>query len=355
MELTLKLVIRGILTTAGHVHQTSPDTKGAHIKTNHAVNGQLLRGLPYISANSVRGMIRRGCADHVIKQLVNSKQQISRNVYLSIVRGAFGRTKIDPAGATYTDAAGAAQHVFAGLFGGGARMYRSPMRIARDLFPVLTETAAMMPAEVRHHALAARPQDILASVLMAPRDDFARLPSNAREVVEDLNVAYTEHMSTKAAQRAEGKDGEGKDDLDNFTQAECIIPGVPLVFDLTTDEITEAQAGMLLKGLHTWVNRNALGGGSARGRGAFIPSLALWVDDQKVTDNLFTGETPMMALSEHATVQKCVEACNAELLSNLREGLLAAFPSEIAKDSKPKKGGKGKKDEAVGQDTPEAE
>lgn len=339
----MKLVIRGILTTAGHIHQTSPDSKGEQLKSNIAVNGQLVRGLPYISANSVRGMIRRGAAEHVIQQIAKEKQQISRNLYLSIVRGSFGRTQIDPSGATYTEAAGAAKHVFAGLFGGGARMFRSPLRVCRDLFPVLTETAAVMPVEVREHALAASPRDILAKVLMAPRDDFARLPSGAQSVVEDVMSIYVEHMAIKKAQREEAKDGESKDDLDNFTQSECIIPGVPLLFDVATEDITEAQAGMLLKGLHTWVNRNALGGGSARGRGAFIPSLAMWVDGQKLTDNLFAGDAPWMVLSSHETVQRCVDACNAELQDNLRDGLASAYPSEVPKEDKSQKGSKGKK------------
>lgn len=329
----MKLVIRGTVTTASHVHQTSPDTKGAHMRTNIAVNGVLVRDVPFITANSVRGLIRRGAAEHVIDCLVKNGVQISRNLYLSMFRGTFGRSAIDSNGAKYTEAANAAKHVFAGLFGGGARMYRSPWRLTRDLMPVLDCTKASMPLAVQEHALAALPHDILVETLMAPRDDFARLPQTARLSVANLEAEYSEHMATKEAQRQNGKNQEGdekesKDDLDNFAKAQCIIPGVPLVFDIQTEDITPAQAGMLLTGLHVWVNKNALGGGSARGRGAFIPNLSLWVDGKKVADHLFTGEAPMLEFAQSEAIADCLSACSRELEVDLFAKLNEAFPSE---------------------------
>lgn len=329
----MKLVIRGTVTTASHVHQSSPDTKGAHMRTNLAANGVLVRDVPYITANSVRGLIRRGAGEHVIDCLVKDGVQISRNLYLSMFRGTFGRTAIDAGGATYTEAANAAKHVFAGLFGGGARMYRSPWRITRDLMPVLDCTKAGMSLVVHEQALAASPRDILVDTLMAPRDDFARLPQTARLSVADLEAEYTEHMAKKMEQRQAGKDGsekESKDDLDNFAITQCIIPGVPLVFDIQTDDITPAQVGMLLNGLHVWVNKNALGGGSARGRGAFIPNLSLWLDGKKVADHLFTGEAPMLDFAQNDAITGCLSACARELEDDLLAKLREAFPSETA-------------------------
>lgn len=303
------------------------------MRTNIAVNGVLVRDVPFITANSVRGLIRRGAADHVVDRLIEGGVQISRNLYLSMYRGTFGRTAIDAGGASYIEAANAAKHVFAGLFGGGARMYRSPWRITRDLMPVLECTKASMPIAVQEQALAASPRDILIETLMAPRDDFARLPQTAMLGVKDVEGEYADHMATKMAQRLAGKDGgekESKDDLDNFALSQCIIPGVPLVFDIQTDNITPAQAGMLLTGLHNWVNRNALGGGSARGRGAFIPKLTLWSDGKKVVDHLFTGEAPLLAFAQNDVLADCLSACNRELEDDLFGRLSEAFPSETA-------------------------
>lgn len=341
----MKLVIRGTVTTASHVHQTSPDAKGKgiHIRTNMAVNGALVRDIPYITANSVRGLIRRAAGDHVIECLAKRGIQISRNLYLSIYRGTFGRTALDAGGATCTEAAAAAKHVFAGLFGGGARMFRSPWRITRDLIPVLECTKATMPMRVHEQALAASPSEILVTTLMAPRDDFARLPQSARLSVADLDSEYTEHMAKKQAERqqnmgADGNEKESKDDLDNFATSQCIIAGVPLVFDIQTDDITEAQAGMLLTALHRWVNKNALGGGSVRGRGAFIPDLSLWVDGNKVVDPLFINEAPMLEFVAHPIIAACLHECAVELEDDLFAKLNIAFPSNtVALEEKLKK------------------
>lgn len=339
----MKLIIQGTVTTTSHAHQSSPDEKGMHVKTNLGVNNGLVRGLPYITANSVRGMIRRAAAVHVLEEIAKRNGLISRNLYLSIVRGSFGRTKLEAGGASYSDAAASAKHVFAGLFGGGVYMFRSPWRITSDLFPVLECTKGILPALVYPQALIANPSEILAKTLMAPRDDFARLNEDARSVVEDVDQAYTEHMAKKQAQRlASASDAtKSKDDLDNLALAECIIPGVPLYLGIQTDDITPAQAGMLLQALNTWVNRNALGGGSVRGRGSFVPQLSLWVDNKLCAGALFATSEVEYSLCRNDAIDACLSAYSQEIAGNLIESLQRAFPSEVA--DKPEKDASGKK------------
>lgn len=342
----MKIVIRGVVTTTSLTHQTAPESKGQQMKTNVFTGNGLLRGVPYITANSVRGLIRRAAATLVLEQLEKTHGFISKNLYLSIVRGSFGRTAINAGGLTFSQAVSAAQHPFAGLFGGGSFMLRSPWRIERDLIPVIAATAPLLPQEVQHAALDCnKPEDLLTFSLMAPRDDFARLPEGARAVVADAEAAYSDHMANKLAQSAAKKDDDtkSKDDLDNFAMTECIIPGVPLYLGMTTSDITPAQTGMLLNGLLIWARNNALGGGSARGRGGFIPKLSLTIDGKKITDDLFTGDAPELMLADCKDVNECLKACGDDLAATVSAATLEnVFPSESEKKEEKIKKLKGK-------------
>jgi CRISPR type IV-associated protein Csf2 len=338
----MKVLIRGVLTTSSFVHQTSPDTKGEHIKTSViGSDGNRLYDVPYVTANSVRGLIRRAAARVLFESMESQGIQISRNMFLSLVRGTFSRTSVNAGGAAYEQRLASSAHIFSGLFGGGSFMYPSAVRLERDLIPVLTSTSALMPKQIQDRAINVFPRDILSKTLMAPRDDFERLPPDARTVVEDLETAYREHMSTKVDQAASKKidDTEKKDDLNNFTQTECIIPGVPLSFGLVVDSATPAQVGLLLLALSAWVNKNALGGGSVRGRGSFIPALSLYVDGKEIAPNLFTGDAPHLMLADHPEIEKCLTACVSELnAAVIPASLENIYPSKaLEKEAKPKK------------------
>jgi CRISPR type IV-associated protein Csf2 len=344
----MKVMVQGVVTTTGLTHQTSPEGDGQHIKTSMLTKTGILRDIPYITANSVRGLIRRAAAELVFEQLCADGMQISRNAYLSVVRGAFARTGIKAGGANFEEMAAARSHVFAGLFGGGVYMYRSAVRMERDLYPILAATAHLMPREVQQDAVELLPRDLLTQAILAPRDDFARLPQAAREVVKDLSVAYSEHMATKERQaaakdaaKAEGKN-EKKDDLDNFGTTQCMVPGVPLCFGVTASNINAAQAGLLLQGILRWANTNALGGGSARGRGTFTARLVLTIDGKLVTSNLLVGEAPELRLAQCEEITALVQACAEALKTDATpQSLSLVFPSDVRDadgEDKPKKG-----------------
>lgn len=205
-------------------------------------------------------------------------------------------------------------------------------------------TKNLMPAEVQQHAIDSSPWMMLSEAILAPRDDFATLPAMARETVADLENSYREHMATKVSQAAASKAAKesksekvSRDDLNNFATTECIIPGVPLYFGLTAQSITQEQAGLLLQGLHRWANQNALGGGSARGRGAFIPSLSLTIDGERITDSLINGDAPRMTLAESPRIQALIDASNARLEKDATpESLEVVYPIEVGKDKEKK-------------------
>jgi|GEM_PF-2606487 len=337
----MNITIRGALHTTSFVHQTAPsgrgEAKGKCMKTSVIGREGLVRNVPYVTANSVRGLIRRAAGDVIFDTLKSKNEKINRNLYLSIVRGSYARSGVNASGATYPQLIKAADHVFAGLFGGGAYMYRSTMRMDADLIPMVSELEPVFPRDVLHLIKDVPVWQLIESTMMAPRDDFARLPSIAREIVEDVEKAYTDHMMTKVEQR-EAKNvaknaGEEavKDDLDNFMgDIECIVPGTPLYFSLSAQGVTEAQAGLLLKAVQAWANRNALGGGSARGRGAFKPALALTIDGDLITEHLLDGDAPNLHLSAHETISRLITALDEALTEDASQASLAAvYPSEI--------------------------
>lgn len=354
----VQLVIRGVVTTTSLAHQTSPSEPGMQIKTNVMSSTGLVRGVPYITANSVRGLIRRAAADLVFERLAESKSRIHRSLYLSIARGAYSRTGVQAGGATIEQMLAATDHVFGGLFGGGGFMHHSAFWMTSDLLPVARGTKDLMPADVQTYAVDEDAWKLLTMSVLAPRDDFAILPPMAREVVQDVENSYREHMANKMDQAAASKAAKdtanekvSKDDLNNFATTECIVPGVPLYFSIRTKAINEAQAGLLLLGLNRWANQNALGGGAARGRGSFAPSLSLLINGERITNNLLTGDAPLLELDEQPRIHKLIKACNDRLADDATPASLSVvYPIEVGKAkekaNKEKKASKKQADEA---------
>ncbi len=354
---TQSVSIRGVITLTAHAHQTSPDgakTDGPtpQMKTSVMSNGKLLE-VPYLTANSVRGMLRRAASDVLVDKLLQAKEQISRNLYLSIKRGAYARTGMDAGGASYMQMLAANSHMFAGLFGGGAYMYPSKLRIERDLFPMLEAIRDLFPD--RYQALCAdvQPYQLIRTILVASKDDFQRLPKGA--LIENVEEAYLEHMAAKLganqakkAQKAEAK-AEGQiiaasekiktTDLNGFTRVEAIIPGTPFYLGLNARHVNDSQIGLLLTAIQSWANANALGGGACRGRGAFKASLSLLQGDQVLIDQLLLGEAGSYTLSDKTA--QYTDAMAQALLDGeaSKQTLASIYPSEIkmTADEKPAK------------------
>lgn len=344
----LTFAIRGVLRTTSLTHQTSPSGKGMQMSMQIPGIGNL----PFITANSVRGLLRRAAADVIYEKVQEKGNKISRDLYLSIARGAYSRTGINAGGATFLEAKAASTHVFAGLFGGGSLMFGSRLSMGRQLMPILELNKALMPQSVQCHALDVEPWKLIVKTIMAPKDEFEKLPQY--NVVENLEAAYMEHQATKIEQRNEnaGDTKTTKDDLNNFAEIDCIAPNVPLYFDLQGTNVTPAQVGLVLVALQSWINRNALGGGKARGQGAFLPSLELIVDGKTVVQSLFAGDAPFATLAEHPAIYQYQAALGVEIDAASEPELLAmVYPCttvSAAGKAKPAKPVKGKKTSEAG-------
>lgn len=347
--------IRGVITLTAHAHQTSPDggSEGVTPMMKTGVVFEKKRvDVPYITGNSVRGLIRRKAGEVLTAQLAAKHEQISRNVYLSIMRGSYARTGLDAGGASWMQLFAAKNHAFVGLFGGGAHVFRSGAHMTGDLLPMITATRDMFPFRYQSECLDVQPWDLLNKTLIASRDDFERLPDG--DYIENPEEAYMQHMAAKygqnaakKAQKAEAK-AEGQavikseklktDDLNTFTQVECLIPGTPLYFGMNIRKPTDAQTGLLLTAIQAWANENTLGGGSSRGRGSFKASLQVYHGSELLIDNLLIGDAGDYALSEKANVYL------AALSKELDEGMASAallsklYPTLVKKEDDGAKG-----------------
>lgn len=347
------ITVRGVITLTAHAHQTAPDGGGEGV-TPQMKTGVFFEGkrfdMPFISANSVKGMIRRAAGRVLTACLEARGEQISRNVYLSINRGSYARTGLDAGGASYVQMIAADKHPFVGLFGGGAHMYRAKVRMERDLFPMITATRELFPERYQASCVDVQPWQLLTKTLIASRDDFERLPEGA--FIQDAEAAYLEHMAAKfgqnaakKAQKAEAKAGGqavmkseklSTDDLNTFTQVECISPGTPMFFGMTLKSPTDAQVGLLLAAIRSWANENALGGGSSRGRGSFKASLSVYAGSDLMIESLLVGDAGTYELSEKA------RSYTAALDKELQDGqgsaqVLSSLYPTVVKDEAPAK------------------
>lgn len=382
-----EIQILGTLTLRSAAHQTSPDdSKGgnsAQIKTAVITKeGRLESGLPFITANSVRGQLRRFAAKRVLNAVLDNGQHVSRDTLLCVLRGATSRTGIGQA-LTLDQLVKAREHVYAGLFGGGASMLPSDLRFNKDLLPLLRATEHLMPAAFASEcnvtfnftdkegkygekgAVVSRtvePWMLTKQRILTGRDDLAagrglQYLANPAAVflahVAEVAKTNREKNESKAAIQ-DAKDagekfaGEQKksSDLRGFNTFEMLIPGTKLAFDARSEAVTDAQIGMVLLALLDFCRADRLGGQVARGCGSFIPYLSLRVDGKVVLPTMFLGEAPNYQLVPEAAPY--VAAAEKAIKATTAADLDAIYPV-VAGEPKPRKerAPKAKKDEAA--------
>ena len=330
--------ILGTLTLRSAAHQTSPDDSrgnaNAQIKTSVVTkDGRLENGLPYITANSVRGQMRRHAGKRVLNAMLDKGQHVGRDTLLCVLRGAPSRTGIGQA-MTLDQLALARQHVFAGVFGGGAQMLPSDFRFTKDLLPLLPATEHLMPPALRSECnltysftdadgkhgekgarvtLPVQPYMLTKQRILTGRDDLAagrglQYLANPAEVFLahvaevtasniEKNLRKTEIADTIAAGEKVTTEAKKSKDLRGFNTFEMIVPGVKLAFDTRSYRVNDAQIGMMLLALLDFCRENRIGGQVARGCGSFLPDLSLKVDGTMVANSVLAGEWPHYELA----------------------------------------------------------
>lgn len=349
------LHIVGTLVTTTHTHQTAPDKDGNlnnTIKTRVFSADQTARWIPFITGNSIRGVLRRTAAKIVLDAL---DEKVSRSMFNVLTAGKGSREEIGMQAPVQVMAA-TAHHVFAGLFGGGAYMHRSRYSMG-PLFPAVEwcdrflhpsiRDGAMIPADKLRY----RKQDgtfgdisLTTEIILTSRDDV--MAGKGADHIKDYETsldawlsAVREGRAAKAEDKAakdaakkkgvkhESEPGAKSVDISGFNLVEAMLPGTPLQFWMRLDQCTTAQVGLMLMATRDWANANVIGGASARGFGRFEAHLALYDGEHLVAPNIFN-------LSDHATaytlsqdVAHYTRAAETELKAMTMHTLDAIYPT----------------------------
>lgn len=322
----------GTLTLTSHARQTAPDGTGGGesrtIKTRVWDADGYQHEVPFITANSLRGLLRRHATTILLNRLSEKQQKVPRQIFQVLSRGAHSRDGIGVQ-ANAQAMLETSEHVFAGLYGGGPFMVHSRYSIgalipqvgwcSRSLHPSLVHNA--IPAErLRYKGEDGTWRDIplTTKIILAPRGDIrpeaATYIENFQQSMDEWlgavasgRAAKADEVKAKADAKTRGEkplpDGDGARSVDTsiYTLNECILPGTPLQFWMRfKPQITDAQLGLQLLAVREWANTNQLGGGGAQGFGRFEAQLSLYRGTEKIVDNIF-------GIGDHATAYSLVE------------------------------------------------
>lgn len=372
------LHIVGTITPTSHVHQTAPDRDGnenSTIKTRVFGVDKSQHVIPFITANSIRGLLRRAAAKRVLDAL---GAPVSRSMFSVLTAGKGSRTEIGMQAPVNVMSA-ASKSIFAGLFGGGAYMHPSRYKMGplfpmvewceRFLHPSLRDSGEMIPLDrLRYRTEDGTFRDIALTtrIILTSKDDV--MAGKGAEYIKDYETSLGSWLSAvkegrvakaeqTAAKDAAKKRGEKVDaekeaksvDISGFNIIEAILPGTPLQFWMRIEPTTPAQVGLMLTAVRDWANANVIGGASSRGFGRFEARLALYDGEQLVAPSLF-------GLSDHATaytladdVDVYVKAAEDALQALTTADLDLVYPTGADAAKKGKKG-KGDSGDGAGDD-----
>jgi len=357
------LQIIGTITTTTPVFQTAPDSQkgglSATIKTRVWDDGKKIRTIPYVTAGSLRGLIRRAAAKRVLDTL---NRDVPRELFQILNGGSKGRGSIGEQASMEVLSKGSRQ-AFAGLFGGGPYMFHSSYSVDH-LIPLVEwcsrrfhwslRDRSMIPAanlsyeerDEEGRVVGMRDVSLTTTVTMAPRDDLLAgkgegYITNYFESLSEYLKSIGEGRANKAAEKkakADAKErgekfvaskGALSKDVANLVQIEAMLPGTPLQFwARLKPQATPAQVGLLLLAIQDWANANQLGGGTARGFGRFEADLALWEDDREIVPNLFRASDHVTSYLLNDALGEYVSAAERELAAMTLDDLEMVYPSK---------------------------
>jgi len=312
----------GTITATTHVHQTDPNKEGnlsRTIKTYAWGKDQIRRQIPFITGNSIRGMLRRAATELTLDAV---NVPISRPMFSVLTTGKTTRKDIGMVPSTRSMIE-AGNNVFAGLFGGGGYMIPSrysmgplvPMvEWCQDwLHPSLREK--MIPMDKLTYKVndVTRDVPLVTELILTSRDDL--LAGKGANRIEDYQSSVdawiaevTAGRVAKATDKAEKLEAKKRGDkpvagptkaisvdVSGYNLIEAMLPGTPLQFWMRLKpSANDAQVGLMLMAVRDWANANVIGGASARGFGRFEAQFALYDDDREIVPSLFN-------MGDHAT------------------------------------------------------
>lgn len=296
----------------------------------------MLQHVPVMPSTSVRGRLRREAAWIIEDNFLHRGLSISHEVYQAMHCGAVSRS---PSGHLlgYDEIMIRMNHVFFGVFGGGARMTPSRLRV-RDAYPYVDCLAEL--GLVEHVSIGGRElvpvsgasviRDLLAVDHVVRRDDLLfgtdpMAPRIIRDYVDAYQALVVETLKRREM-RHEDQDGvdvdRGAGSLGTLAFIEFVPVGVPFVLEVDLRNATDAQVGLAFMALRRFMESGRIGGKGAIGMGRFgcvaaqvMPAMSLkWRGIGGLVDGTMSWD-----LDEW--LEQCLEAAMDEISSMDGESL----------------------------------
>lgn len=300
--------------------------------------------VPVISANSLRGQLRRAGTRLIELALKARGEKITLGTFHSLHCGTpYGHPDQDAPSTTEIQQALTVPPL--AVFGGGPRMIESGLRVDTG-FPVTTATISRGLVNDRHLDKAMPPEDKLTTFLFLRRaDDAATFV--AHDLAEHVVGNYVEAVDAwqtligKSLEATEGEEVDAKAGvfrgLAALNAMEIVLPGTTFSFGLDLHSDNPRSQGFLLLALAEFANTQALGGHKRLGFGRFALDVVCTLDGKEhpaltCTGGVYAVNTSVKPLEQAVTAAKAwLDSVTAADLESLLR------PSETSLDNVKKK------------------
>lgn len=284
--------------------------------------------VPVVTANSLRGQLRRFAATRIEKHLIANKEQISLAAHHILTCGAATGS---PAGGTppVSLAQEWASSGYFGLFGGGPYMMRSGIKVGNlwlkcrttvetGTVPPDVDAKLIEPWQATQVQMFKRMDDV-----MSFRDEIGmNVVAQYEEAIDEWFGLRADSQAKKktAKENKEAKEKGSTNKLDTWSFFEVVVPGSKFYFDVATDSAftNESHIGLLIRCVQDLVTKQGLGGWTRNGFGRFIADLSFETEDaagKAVKGSLFRYDeaTRTHVLSDDPVIAGALAAWDDEL------------------------------------------
>ena len=313
--------------------------------------------VPYYPANGFRGGLRRVIAGLICDHLKATECAVPGDLYNGLHCGASSGSP-DQTAQSIEEIIRVRNHVYMGLFGGGARTHES-MYAVSDMNPILDATirTGSVPEKYREGYVAPlstgdgglsflQPFQIIGKRHFLRVDDLYRVTDAEliNRTVADPIATVNAHQAAVGLNKEDRKGGAKKEDVANLQAFQTIAEGTPMHFriDMKSD-ITQEQVGALLIALESLFVENYFGGVGRQGMGKVrVREMTLQVGSETLAweeSALYRGEDFALPASAAPFVDAAKEA-----IGNIRMADIAPFFEDFSAgkkaDAKAKKAAK---------------
>ncbi|MFK4136681.1 type IV CRISPR-associated protein Csf2 [Pseudomonas luteola] len=253
--------------------------------------------VPCIPSNTMRNALRRSMLNFTVFEQMRGHATLEIGAYAA---ACTGNASGNPEGvaASFDETMSIRNNVFLGLFGGGPRMIEGKLSVG-TLFPIIKDTARIIGNGFEERMVGGH---ILDTVWVRRVDPIERIStdapekliSNGHSAIAEWSIKNMDIKSKASEKRSKTAKGEPSEEpagnnargLNAFNAHEVVIAGIDWLLNVNLQSPTQAQTGLVLKGLaDIQGTKMQIGGGHAKDYGRFqiqdvtIDGKSVWSGD----------------------------------------------------------------------------